>query len=431
MEFKEKIQACKDYDIRNIIFTECNIEVGNKNTNCPICGGGVNSGCFSVKRNKFKCFSCGENGTTIDFLMKLYSMEFNNTVNDIAARYLNIIDEYKPTEKKAYKPIKVAAKVKESETINDKEVNNYFIQIVRSLQITNCKEYEYLKSRGFDEVVCAEYGLNWFTESNYQIISETLLNKFSSERLIKSGIFSKKGKLKFFKHRILISYKHNSDIYHLQARSLPAETQDIKYLFGGGERTVFNAQDLKAIPKDVKHLFFTEGAFDAISLELLYKAENTSVKAVSLGSVNGKVNVAVHILTFCKSRNIQPVFAFDNDKAGIEAKAKLMSKDSQLGSTLRTLNIPFAFHTATNKDYNNDLIELLKNEVSGLDPTKYNVNTTDYMDCLKWLEGLDNYNTYDINQRFLSSLSFLNDTRITNFRIINNNTQLTTLQIKQ
>jgi len=429
MEYSQKIELVKDYEIRNIILTESNIEVLNKNTICPLCGGGVKTGCFGVSKNKFKCFSCGESGTTIDFIMKITNLDFNETVNYIASKYLNIVDEFKPAKKIEYKPIKKAKKVEpQAETINDKEVNNYFISIVKSLQTTeNSKEYDYLLSRGFDEVVCSEYGLNWFSIESYKEISTQLEKQFSIEKLVKAGVYSAKNKLRFFKHRILISYKHKADIQHLQARSLPAETNGSKYLFSGGKTTVFNAHNLNEISKETTKLIFTEGAFDSIAIELLHKRENENIKAVALGSVTFKPKTLKYLIDFCKENKIQPVFGFDNDKAGAVATEKLLS--SELMQEMRNKKISFFSLLPVSKDFNNDLINTIKTGAINDNNNFYNIDTEIYLSCLEWLKSLKNYTCYNVDNYHLESLNFISEFDNCKFRFIDNNKRIITLNI--
>jgi len=40
---------------------------------------------FSVRNNKFKCFSCGKAGSTIDFIMELYGMTFVDAVKRLTS----------------------------------------------------------------------------------------------------------------------------------------------------------------------------------------------------------------------------------------------------------------------------------------------------------------------------------------------------------
>lgn len=423
------VQQIKEYNIRDIIYTESGIEVLKKNTQCPVCGGGVQSGCFSVgNANLYKCFSCGVGGSAIDFIKDLHHTTPKEAINYIANKYLNIITgekvNYKTFSKKV---IKAAPTENKQTTINDKEVNNKFVDIVKSLQTTvNSKEYQYLLNRGFDEVTCKTYGFYWFDAKNYAEISKLLLEAFEVERLVKSGIFSEKEKLRFYKHRILIAYKHGGDVQHLQARSLPEETDKMKYLFSGGKRTIFNAQNLKEITKETKYIYLCEGAFDAVSVELLKQQENEIIKAVALGSVNGNSKIIDYIIEYCTKENKTPVFAFDNDKAGIQAKEKV--NISVLAEKIRKAGLLITTETPTAKDFNIDLQNSLNSPQKQIDKNIYNVGTDVYISCLDWLKTLKNYTSYSFDLKHKEALNFLSEFDNCKFRFIAGN-KIVTLKI--
>lgn len=423
------VKQIKEYSIKDVILTETGINTSTrKNTKCPICGGGVKTGCFKVYgSNTYSCFSCGSGGSAIDFVKDLHQTTAKEAINYISNKYLNIITDKKPNYKAFSKKIIKAKETElQAQTINDKEVNNKFIDIVKSLQRTvNSKEYQYLLKRGFDEVACKSYGFYWFDIKNYAEISKQLLEAFEIKRLIESGIFSEKGKLKFYKHRILIAYRHGNEIQHLQARSLPKETDKIKYLFSGGKRTVFNAQNLTKIDKNIKEIYFCEGAFDAVSIELLEKLDNRKVKAIALGSVNGNEKAIKHIVDFCIKENKYPVFAFDSDKVGIQAATK-MSK-SNLVSEMTKKGLLFTTATANGKDFNIELINRLNGKDFNTELGKkqneliYNIDTDVFLSCKNWLNTLKINSFYSFKESFRESLNFLSEFDNCNFRIIENN----------
>jgi len=71
------------------------IELKQKGLNfwagCPLHSERTPSFCVDSKRQLFKCFSCGEYGDVIDFIMKFKSLPFNGAIS-----YLGISDMYTP-----------------------------------------------------------------------------------------------------------------------------------------------------------------------------------------------------------------------------------------------------------------------------------------------------------------------------------------------
>lgn len=138
---------------------------------------------------------------------------------------------------------------------------------------------------------------------------------------------------------VLPIWSENEVVYYT-ARAL--DGQKIKYKNAKGSVALFSVNYLKE--KQNSPIFITEGIFDALTLE--YRG----YKAIALGGVEhaSKLSDAIN-----KNREIDNIFitAFDNDKAGREAAAKLPYKRLEIPASYKDLN---EWHLADLKFINED-----------------------------------------------------------------------------
>ena len=94
---------------------------------------------FSVKGNRFKCFSCGEGGDVIDFASKYYNISLIEAARKLDNDYnLGIFHELSAEEKR-----EIACKRRERERLKayKKEFNTVRDRIYKN----NCKRYDRLQ----------------------------------------------------------------------------------------------------------------------------------------------------------------------------------------------------------------------------------------------------------------------------------------------
>lgn len=93
----ETIEKIKAINIKELIEKETGLFFSKNNLleECPFCGSGKgknHSPALSVntKKNFFKCFSCGSNGSTIDFVMQQNNWKDHKAINYLKEKYLGI-----------------------------------------------------------------------------------------------------------------------------------------------------------------------------------------------------------------------------------------------------------------------------------------------------------------------------------------------------
>ena len=182
--------------------------------------------------------------------------------------------------------------------------------------------------------------------------TEFLKDCFSSDELIISGLFNRKGNFVFYYHKLIIPYVENNKITYLRGRTLEGaegkrqRAKGIsKYIslnnFDGmlPLKRFYNADVLKSIWPNEK-LIVTEGEFDC---EIM---EQEGFRAIG---IPGVTNIPDEQVQLIKDYDIH--IAFDNDEPGINAMHRLV----------KLLNKPVK---AIKLKHHKDLTELI-NERSG------------------------------------------------------------------
>ena len=100
---KFELQKLRDLPIEGVA-ERLGLHVCRHKSLCPFHDDHKPSLTFSVSRNTFRCWSCGESGGTIDLAMKHLGKDFLEACRWLADEHNVILTEYKPSETKPSKP---------------------------------------------------------------------------------------------------------------------------------------------------------------------------------------------------------------------------------------------------------------------------------------------------------------------------------------
>lgn len=142
----------------------------------------------------------------------------------------------------------------------------------------NTAATRYLEKRGIFHATRKFFRV--FTIREPYVLETRLNEKFPSGDLLRAGLMSAKGRLKFYFHRILISYLHEGRIVYLRGRYFDGDgnskTNGAKYLGVADDglgvntaRRFFNSDVLLRM-LDGERLYIVEGEFDAMVLAERY-----------------------------------------------------------------------------------------------------------------------------------------------------------------
>lgn len=273
---------------------------GNNMYVCPLCNSGTGhnkTGAFSIKGDKWKCFSCGASGD----IFELYG-QINN-VSEFGEQFKALKDLFNIDDKTP--KIQAVQKQEEKEQQN-KDYTDFFLKAHNDAHKT-----DYFKKRGLTTQTIDKYCLGYVENWSY------------SEDGIKSN-------------RIIIP----TSKYTYSARLAEEKGNQIKYIKVGTVE-VFN---LSILSTSEKPIFITEGEINALSII------EVGADAVAIGSTT---QVDKFIKTLEKTKPKKPIIiSFDNDESGQKATVRLKEGLDKLNIPSISIN-----HIPRYNDVNEMLIE--------------------------------------------------------------------------
>lgn len=270
---------------------------------------------FSVNPSKgiYKCFSCGEGGDVISFLMKTQNKNFMEVVKD-EAQALGI----ELPKNIGGSPEKKELKQQILNVLKD-ACEFYNLNLTTSPNAQ--KALEYVKEdRGLSDEVISKYKLG-YAPNSYDSLYRRFLGKYSNEVLEQSGLVIKRerevGYVDRFRHRVIIPiFDESGNVVAFGARAL--DGQEPKYLNSpeslvyNKSKTLYGLYHAKEAIKEEDAVVIMEGYFDVISTQA--SGIKNCVASCGTALTSGHINL---ISRYSKSRKI--FLAFDTDSAGIKA----------------------------------------------------------------------------------------------------------------
>ena len=328
---------------------------------------------FSVNEEKkiFHCFSTGEHGNVIDFLIKVKGYSFKDALYELANK-VGVELNYK------------------SSKLNNLiyEINEFASDLFHKNLFESKPHIKYLKeNRRFNNNTIEEFKLG--STSNTNILQKKLLKYFELKDLISSGIFNKNQNSKlFFMNRVMVP------IVNLQNKTLGFGARVIdeslpKYI-NSSETKVFKKKQIlfneKILNKHSnKKIVLVEGYFDVIKL-YQYGFKNC------LAPLGTAINHD-KIIELTK-KGFEIIICLDGDLAGRNATIRLMN--NLLSSENFELGVKFVL-LPKNYDPDQLLDSNLKNKLLTLIDNPLNIE--------QLIERyLEKYNSStDINEQFKGS----------------------------
>ena len=259
---------------------------------------------FSVNEEKkiFHCFSTGEHGNVIDFLIKVKGYSFKDALFELANK-AGVELNYK------------------SSKLNNLiyEINDFSSELFHKNLYNSKSHIKYLKeNRKFNDQTISEFKLG--STLNANILQKKLLSQFELKDLISSGVFNKNRNSKlFFMNRIMVP------IINLQNRIIGFGARVIddslpKYI-NSSETKIFKKKQIlyneKSLYKNSnKKLILVEGYFDVIKL---YQNGFTNCIAPLGTAINQDKLIEL------TKKGFEVIVCLDGDTAGRNATIRLMN----------------------------------------------------------------------------------------------------------
>ena len=285
---------------------------------CPFHKDKNPSFCVTPHMGIYKCFSCGEAGDALKFLMKTRNVEFKDLIIELADKFgLEVPHTHKNSEG--------STKELKAQMLKATEIATEFYHdlLLRNKDSNADMALDYLTKRGIGTDIIKKYHIG-IAPKAYTALYDELRKDFSNEVLEKAGLVLKSDKggyLDRFRNRVIIPIQNeNGEFVAFGARALEKD-QNPKYL-NSSDSLIYNKSrllyGLYTAKEAIKHedsVILMEGYFDVISSQA-HGIENC---VASCGTSLTPDHVKL-LSRYTKSRRIY--LSFDTDSAGQKATAR-------------------------------------------------------------------------------------------------------------
>ncbi len=317
VSYEEAISQIKDrLDIVEVISQTVVLKKSGANYwgLCPFHNDKKPSFCVSPSKGIYKCFSCGEGGDALTFLLKTQNKDFKELIAELAEQFNIELPKsagFQPQNKSLKDDMKKACK--EAAKFYQKQL----IQDSDSAKATN-----YLKQRSINDNVINLFTLGW-APNKYTALYDALKGQFSDEVLEKAGLIlqGNNGYIDRFRNRIIIPIQDENGNYVAFGARAVDEGQNPKYL-NSSDSLIYNKRKIlfglytaKESIKEEDSAIIMEGYFDVISSQ----AHGIKNCVASCGTAFTQEHVRL-LSRYTKSKRI--FLSFDTDSAGINATKK-------------------------------------------------------------------------------------------------------------
>ena len=320
MVSNEKIKEIKDsVDIVNVIGSYLPLTPKGKNFFgvCPFHDDHTPSMSVSKDKQIYTCFVCHETGNVFNFIMKYENVSFIEALKKVAdIAHINIDVNVNKIEKKDNKLLEIY------------ELSNKFYKNNINTKL-GIEAKEYLNKRSINEDIIKEFEIGLSLKDN-KLLTKLLINKYSEEELIKSGLVNKNsnGLNDTFYNRIMFPlYDLYGNVVAFSGR-IYNTTDTSKYInskeseiFKKGE-LLYNYHRAKDEARTLNQIIITEGFMDVIRLY-----------SVGIKNVIATMGTAVtknHALLI-KRMAREVILMFDGDAAGEKATISCSNELNKIG----------------------------------------------------------------------------------------------------
>lgn len=305
---------------------------------CPFHNDRTPSFYVSPARGLCHCFTCGEGGDAVSFLMKHEQYTYPEALRWLANRYGIYIEEEELTPEQRQKESD-----RESMFVINEWAANYFKDILHNDIDGRAIGMQYFRSRGFRDDIIERFKLGFSLSDNKALARKAKEGGYSTEYLVKTGICYKRddgtlidrfagraifpwigisGKVVAFGGRVLDSRTKGVDQKYVNSPDSDIYHKDHE-LYG-----IFQAK--KAIGKE-NCVYMVEGYTDVISM---HQCGLENVVA------NSGTALSVHQIRILHRFTSNIVLLYDGDAAGIHAALRGTDMLLQDGMNVKVLLLP-------------------------------------------------------------------------------------------
>ncbi len=304
---------------------------------CPFHDDKTPSFMVSPARQICKCFSCGEGGNAVNFLMKHEQITYPEALRWLAKKYNIEIQERELTDDE-----KREQSDRESMFVVNEWACQYFHEILKNDVDGIAIGKQYFRSRGIRDDIIEKFQLGFALTKRDALANEARRKGFKDEFLIKTGLCyeNEKGIYDRFAGRAIFPWLNVSGkVVAFGGRKLDAATKGVQQKYVNSpdseiyhkERELYGIyQAKKAIVKE-ECVYMVEGYTDVIAMH------QCGLENVVANSGTALSNYQIRLLHRF-TNNI--VLLYDGDEAGIHAAMRGTDMLLQEGMNIKVLLLP-------------------------------------------------------------------------------------------
>jgi DNA primase len=295
---------------------------------------------FSVSPVKqfYKCFGCGKAGDSIQFIMDIEGVGFNEAIRQLAGKYGIEVEE----DEAATPELVQAYNERESLYIALSFAKDFF---VKNLDTAEGKAIgqSYFKERGFTPKIIEKFDLGYALDGWDHLLKQAISTGFQEEVLLKAGlILEKEGDSSRvydrFRNRVIFTI-HNlgGKPIGFGARILKQDKKQPKYI-NSPETEVYHKSDVlygifqaKQAMRQMDNCYLVEGYTDVISLHL------SGIENVVASSGTSLTENQIKLI---KRFTDNVTVLYDGDAAGIKASLRGIDMLLEGGLNVRAVVFP-------------------------------------------------------------------------------------------
>ena len=283
-------------------------------------------------RGMWYCFGCGEGGDVLSFLQKIDHLSFAESVEKLAAKTnveLRYVDGGAAVNRQAGQRTRLVEAHKAAAEFYRHQLESPEAQVGR----------EFLKQRGFDNEVCAHFGVGYAPKSWDALTSHLRKKGFTDAELQAGGLVSQgdRGIYDRFRGRVVWPIKDLAgDVVGFGARKLYDDDQGPKYLNTPESPLYKKSQVLYGIDlarKDIskeQQAVIVEGYTDVMACHVAGVTNAVATCGTSFGAEH--IKVLRRLLMDSDQMRGSVVFTFDGDAAGQKAALRAFEEDQKFVS---------------------------------------------------------------------------------------------------
>lgn len=288
-------------------------------------------------RNICKCFSCGEGGSPVHFIMKHEQMDYHEALRYLAKKYHIEIREREETDEE-----KRMASERQSLFIVNEFAQQFFVEQLHNTPEGQTIGLEYFRERGLRPETIQKFGLGYSPEGRSALTESALSSGHRLERLIGAGLSLQydegKPAVDRFRGRVIFPVRNLAGKYVAFGGRIMGKRDKVAKYVNSPESLIYSKS------RELYGLYWAKGAI--AKQDKCYLVEGyTDVLSMSQSGIENVVSSSGTALTVEQIRLIKRFTSnitvlYDGDSAGIKAALRGIDLLLEEGLNIKVVLLP-------------------------------------------------------------------------------------------